>query len=220
MFSISPEQAYSFVVDFLNNSVQSFLISSFHSTISILLEALRCSSHQVSSHGVKFSSPFLPFLAGVLSEFFHAYLFSTLSNRSGFRVYLIPWAFDSRHIRRSSFRPERSWTLFIFSLAFLFHLFLFIFHLIPKISGRDLLLVEESCNAPNPMRQVSSSYSPSLPCLLLACCTLPFHHLHFVCRFFKTCVRSGSPGSLRCPFWAQPHLHAPAAPPKYYLYVA
>ena len=30
------------------------------------------------------------------------------------------------------------------------------------------------------MRQVSASYSPSLPCHLLACCTLPCHHLHFI----------------------------------------
>ena len=54
MLPISPQQAYSFVVDFLNNSVQSFLLSSFHSTHSILSEALRCSSHQVPSHLVKF----------------------------------------------------------------------------------------------------------------------------------------------------------------------
>ena len=30
------------------------------------------------------------------------------------------------------------------------------------------------------MRQVSASYSPSLPCHLLACCILPCHHLHFI----------------------------------------
>ena len=48
MFSISPQQVYSFVVNFLNNSVQSFLLSSFHSTLSILPEALHCSSRQVS----------------------------------------------------------------------------------------------------------------------------------------------------------------------------
>ena len=54
MFLISPQQAYSFVVDFLNNSFQPFLLSSFHSTISILQEALRCSSHRVPSHLAKF----------------------------------------------------------------------------------------------------------------------------------------------------------------------
>ena len=53
MFSISPQQADSFVVDFLNKSIQSFLLSSFHS-ISNLPEALRCSSCQVPSHLVKF----------------------------------------------------------------------------------------------------------------------------------------------------------------------
>ena len=107
-------------------------------------------------------------------------------------------------------------TLFIFSLAFLFHLIPFISRLGPKISGRDLLLVEECCNAPDSMRQVSSSYSPSLPCHLLACCILPCHHLHFICMFFKTCIRSGSPGSLCCLFRAPTLSHAPAAPPKYY----
>src|SRR3954463_11244202 len=30
------------------------------------------------------------------------------------------------------------------------------------------------------MRQVSASYSPSLPCHVLACCTLPCHHLHSI----------------------------------------
>ena len=43
------------------------------------------------------------------------------------------------------------------------------------------------------MRQVSASYSPLLPCLLLACCILPCHLLHFICMFFKTCIRSFSP---------------------------
>ena len=36
------------------------------------------------------------------------------------------------------------------------------------------------CNAPDPMRQVSASYSPSLPCHVLACCIFPCHHLHFI----------------------------------------
>ena len=84
-------------------------------------------------------------------------------------------------------------TLFILTVLFLFHLIPFSFRLGPKISGRDLLLVEECCNAPDPMRQVSSSYSPSLPCHLLACCILPCHHLHCIIMFFKTCIRSFSP---------------------------
>ena len=45
---------------------------------------------------------------------------------------------------------------------------------------------------------------------LTASCAL---HRH---RFHKTCIRSGFPGPLRCPFGVQTHLHAPAAPPKYY----
>ena len=141
--------------------------------------------------------------------------FLSRSNRSGFIVYLILWAFNSRHSRRSSLLLECS-RFFASSLKFLFHLILFPFRLGPKISGRDLLLVEECCNAPDSMRQVSASYSPLLPCHLLACCILPCHHLHFICMFFKTCIRSGSAGSLCCPFRVQTHSHAPAAPPKYY----
>ena len=53
MLSISPRQAYSFVVDFLNNSIQSFLLSSFNSILSILPEALHCLCHQVSFHPLK-----------------------------------------------------------------------------------------------------------------------------------------------------------------------
>ena len=34
--------------------------------------------------------------------------------------------------------------------------------------------------------------------------------------FHKTCIRSGSTGSLRCPFRVRTHSHAPTAPPKYY----
>ena len=105
--------------------------------------------------------------------------FLSRSNQSGFIVYLIPWAFDSRHSRRSSLLLECS-RFFASSLEFLFQLIPFPFRLGPKISGRDLLLVEECCNAPDPLRQGSASYSPSLPCHLLACCTLPCHHLHFI----------------------------------------
>ena len=68
------------------------------------------------------------------------------------------------------------------------------------------------CNAPDPMHQVSASYSSLLPCHLLACCILPCHHLHFIRMFFKTCIRSGSPGSLRCPFGVQTSRVCPVAP--------
>ena len=86
----------------------------------------------------------------------------------------------------------------------MFHLFSIPFRLGPKISGRDLLLVEECCNAPDPMRQVSVSYSPSLPCHLLACCTLPCHHMHFlschhmhcIAYVFVSCIRAFSPLSI------------------------
>ena len=129
--------------------------------------------------------------------------FLSCSNRSGFIVYLIPWAFDSRHSRCSSLLLKCS-QFFASSLEFLFHLIPFLSRLGPKISGRDLLLVEECCNAPDSLRQVSVSYSSSLPCHLLACCTLPCHHLHFImssCAFhfayvFASCIRAFSPLSV------------------------
>ena len=74
---------------------------------------------------------------------------------------------------------------------------LFLFRLGTKISGRDLLLVEECCNAPDSMRQVSASYSPSLPCHLLACCILSCHHVHFI---LHTCSSHASEHFPRCPF--------------------
>ena len=43
-----------------------------------------------------------------------------------------------------------------------------------------MFLCGHLCNAPDLMRQVSFSYSPSLPCHLLACCILPCHHTHRV----------------------------------------
>ena len=50
------------------------------------------------------------------------------------------------------------------------------------------MLVEECCNAPDPMRQVSASYSLPLPCHLLACCILPCHHLHFISCHHVHCI--------------------------------
>ena len=35
------------------------------------------------------------------------------------------------------------------------------------------------------MRQMSASYSPSLPCHLLACCILSCHHVHCIIMFSK-----------------------------------
>ena len=49
------------------------------------------------------------------------------------------------------------------------------------LSGVQLV----GCDAPRPMRQVSSSYSLLLPCLLLACCILPCHHVHCIIMFSK-----------------------------------
>ena len=53
-----------------------------------------------------------------------------------------------------------------------------------------------SCNVPSPVRQMSSSDSPLFPCHSLACCILSCHHVHFICMFFKTRIRSLSPLSV------------------------
>ena len=47
---------------------------------------------------------------------------------------------------------------------------------------------DSSCNAPDPLRQVSTSYSLSLPCHLLACCILPCHLLHFISCHHVHCI--------------------------------
>src|SRR3954470_15978272 len=52
-------------------------------------------------------------------------------------------------------------------------------NLTPCNTGKNPFL-DGSCNAPDLMRQLSASYSSSLPCHVLACCTLPCHHLHFI----------------------------------------
>ena len=139
---------------------------------------------------------------------FNLIRFLSCSNRSGFIVYLIPWAFDSRHSHCSSLLLE-CYRFFASSFAFLFHLIPFPFRLGPKISGRDLLLVEECGNAPDSMRQVSASYSPSFPCHLLACCILPCHHVHLI---LHTCSFHASEYFPRCPFCNPALLCPPASP--------
>ena len=65
------------------------------------------------------------------------------------------------------------------------------------------------CNAPDSMRQVSASYSPSLPCHLLACCILSCHHVHFI---LHTCSSHASEHFPRYPF-CNPALLCPLAFP-------
>ena len=122
--------------------------------------------------------------------------FLSRSNRSGFRVYLFLELWILIIFVIALFYPVLS-SLFILSLEHLLHLILFFFRLGPKISGRDLLLVEECCNAPDLMRQVSANYSPSLPCQLLACCIFPCHHVHFI---LHACSSHASEPFPRCPF--------------------
>ena len=52
----------------------------------------------------------------------------------------------------------------------------------------DRTILLHLCNAPDPMRQVSPSYSLSLPCHLLACCILPCLHLHFISCHHVHCI--------------------------------
>ena len=59
------------------------------------------------------------------------------------------------------------------------------------------------------MRQVSASYSPSLPYYLLACCILSCHHVHFI---LHTCSSHASERFPRCPFCNPALLCHPASP--------
>ena len=52
------------------------------------------------------------------------------------------------------------------------------------------------CNTPDPMHHVSSVYSSSLPCHLLACCILSCHHVHCIAYVFVPCIRAFSPLSV------------------------
>ena len=117
------------------------------------------------------------------------------------------------HLRRvisSSFATSQgSMGSLICQRSNLFYLFPFLFRLGPKISRRDLLLVEECCNTSDSMRQVSFSYSSSLPCHLLACCILACHHVHFI---LHTCSSHASEHFPRCPFCIPTLPHAPAHP--------
>ena len=65
------------------------------------------------------------------------------------------------------------------------------------------------CNAPDPMRQVSPSYSSSLPCHLLACCILPCHYVHLI---LHTRSSHASEHFSRCPFCNPALLCPPASP--------
>ena len=121
---------------------------------------------------------------------------------------LSPGAFDSRHIRHFPFYQSALDSLLLL-LSSCFTSTLFPFHLGPKISGRDLLLVEECCNASDSMRQVSVSYSPSLPCHLLACCILSCHLVHFI---LHTCSSHASEPFPRCSFCNPALLCPPAFP--------
>ena len=72
-------------------------------------------------------------------------------------------------------------------------------------ASNNIAEYEALCNAPDPMRQVSASYSPSLPCHVLVCCTLPCHHMHFIsCHhvhfILHTCSSHASEHFPRCPF--------------------
>ena len=79
---------------------------------------------------------------------------------------------------------------------------------------------ETECNAPDSLRQVFASYSPSLPCHVLACLSLPCHHLHFIsCHhvhfILHTCSSHASEHFPRCPF-CNPTLPPPQAHPSYF----
>ena len=59
------------------------------------------------------------------------------------------------------------------------------------------------------MRQLSASYSSSLPCHVLACCILSCHHVHLI---LHTCSFHASELFPRCPFCNPALLCSPASP--------
>ena len=94
---------------------------------------------------------FLHVSAGVLPKSFQSYSFLI-----SFQLEWFHSLSDSVSLRFSPFSSFLSssrvfLTLFILTILFLFHLIPFSFRLGPKTSGRDLLLVEECCNAPDSM---------------------------------------------------------------------
>ena len=124
MLSISPQQAYSFRCWFcqqLHSILTSkfFSFNSFNSSGGIALFISSSASHWVKL--VFYSFHLQP---ECCLNPFSLIRFLSRSNRSGFIVYLIPWAFDSRHSHRSSLLLECS-RFFSSSLEFLLHLFLF-----------------------------------------------------------------------------------------------
>ena len=144
-------------IKFIHGGSSCSLISSFHSTILIIPEALCYSSHQ--GHPILRSSCSIPsFLSRSATEipsllfFFYLVLTGVVSESILFLQLSILVIFAVHLFYRV---PS---SLFFFSLAFLFHLIPLPFCLGPKISGRDLLLVEESCNAPRPMLELPSIY--------------------------------------------------------------
>ena len=165
----------------------------FHSFISSrgIVMLLSSTHHLVLSRSCSFIAyPFkwrvvsiIPVLTGVSSKCFHFAKFIFLpfiSNRSVFnlvhlRCILFSKLFNlSRMIGFTCLSKKQLCFTSSFS----------IFSPVPSyISGRDPLVVVECCNAPRPLRQVSSSYSLSLPCHFLACCILSCHHVHCIIMF-------------------------------------
>ena len=178
----------------------------FIQLFSSLPEVLCCSSSQVSFHLLKLVFYFSMFQLECCLNLFSLIHFLSRSNRSGFIVYLILWAFDSCHSHRSSLLLECS-RFFASSFEFLLHLIHFPFRLGPKISGRDLLLVEESCNAPDPVTQVSSSRRR---CHVI-CLRVAFYHV-IMCIALHTCSSHASEHFPHCPF-CNPALLCPTASP-------
>ena len=137
MLPIRPQQAYSFhcwfsqqlrlnlpskdAFNFIRGTSCHFLLRSFHSTLSIISGGFVSCLHQVSFHPLKLVFYSFHFQPECCLNPFSLIRFLSCSNRSGFIVYLIPWAFDSRHSRRSSLLLECS-RFFVASLEFLFHL--------------------------------------------------------------------------------------------------
>ena len=126
---------------------------------------------------------------------FVVFFFSNLFNLARFMVSLV---------------CQRSNLVYLFSFSSVFPPVPF------QISGRDPLVVVECCNAPDTTFHIHNSNSCLFRCqvifisrvrVLVSVCCFRFHASHLIAsctlhrhRFHKTCIRSGSAGSLRCPF--------------------
>ena len=180
MYSIRPYQAYSFRCWFSNNSILAFVVSVLPQD----LVSLR-SFHSILN--------FVPEAICCCSLFF----FSNGELSTSF----ISVVFFSRNDLTSSrfvFSLVCQWSNLVLPLLFLFHRPSgAILDLGMRSSRSGGVLWRPETDVPGVV-QLFADVAMSFACVLhLAMSSCALHH-----HVFKTCIRPGSPGSFRCPFWA------------------